>query len=473
MKRYIKKLNTELSILGFGLMRLPMNGDNWFDTKVFDLIRKSIELGVNYFDTGYYYQNERSEELIREALVKRIEREKFYIADKLPVWDCHSRDDMERILKIQLERLGVEYIDFYLLHALHKMRWKDIYEKGVLDFLEDKKKKGIIKHVGFSFHDSAENMKTVIESYDWDFAQIQLNYYDWEVLNTKENYYMLLEKNIPCITMESVGGGRLSVLPPDAEQVFSAIHPDWSSSAWAMHFVSSLPNVAVVLSGMNSKKQLEDNIRNCNQSYLLEEDEKNAIYKVVNILRSKKSIPCTSCRYCVSECLQKIDIPQVFKAYNDYMIFDSPYFFDIAYNLLAGYPRAENCIGCGKCMTKCPQRIDIPGQMKKIQSIAVEREMGIGRIDTDFIVCFGCGDYGKRVFSYLESAKVNTILFSDNNSNLWGQLFCGCRVIEPSVINKLIEKNKGKIIITTQRYYHEVLKQIIKMGIAKDQILNK
>ena len=472
MKHLIKKLDAELNTLGFGLMRLPMSSDNWFDRSVFDLLDRSIAMGINYFDTGYYYQNGRSEELVREALVKRYSRESFYIADKLPVWDCKSKDDMERIFDIQIKRLGVEYIDFYLLHALHRKRWEKIYNAGVLDFIEQKKKEGIIRRIGFSIHDSCEVMKDVLDAYSWDFAQIQLNYYDWFVLHTEDNYRLLEERGMPCITMESVGGGRLSTLPKEAERVFGAVHKEWSPSAWAIRFVSTLPNVAVVLSGMNSEEQLFDNLKNSNCGAALSKEEQIAIKEVVSIIRSKEVIPCTACRYCVSECPRKIDIPQVFKSYNDYKIFENPKYFDIAYNLLAGFPRAGNCIKCGKCKTNCPQNIDIPQMMKKVGAFAAGREIGIEEIRANRIICFGCGDYGRRVLEYLGCFMVKDIVFSDNNSEKWGKMFGGYPVIKPEKIIELIKGDDTKIIISTPKYHSEIVRQLRNMGVPESRIMN-
>lgn len=479
MRRYFEKLDADLEVLGFGLMRLPMNADNWFDDEVFDLLDHGYDLGINYFDTGFYYQNECSEELVREALVKRKARDSFYIADKMPVWDCSSREDMERIFEIQLDRLGVEYIDFYLLHALHKERWKKCYEAGVLDFLDKKKREGKIKRAGFSFHDSSDNMQSVVGAYDWDFAQVQLNYYDWVALHTEDNYKLLESSGIPCMTMETVGGGRLSVLPQEADEVFKSIHEDWTPSSWAMRFVAELPDVAVTLSGMNSIEQIDDNFRTCSEAGGLSEAEKSAITIVTDILMSKESIQCTACRYCVSECPKKIDIPQVIKSYNDYKIFDEPRYFDIAYNLLDGFPRAEDCIGCGRCEKKCPQNISIPENMKKIRGIAFEREYGADihklRMVLDSngeICCFGCGNYGKRALRYLKGFGIRHIIFCDNNYGLWGKSIEGYDIISTDELGNRIKNEKVFVLIASPANYESIKNQLVKIGIQRGMLLN-
>jgi predicted aldo/keto reductase-like oxidoreductase len=371
-KRYINSLDMELFPLGFGIMRLPMEHGN-FPTQVYDLISEAKNSGINYFDTAYLYQNSRSEELIREALVERYPRDTFYIADKLPVWDCSSYDDMERVFQIQLERLGVSYIDFYLLHALHRSRWLDIYEKGVLGFLKKKQKEGFIHKVGFSMHDTVKTLKLILDAYDWDFVQLQINYYDWTVQHAKENYDCLAAKNIPCMVMEPVGGGRLSKLPDKAEKILKAARPDASVSSWAIRYAASLPNVAVTLSGMNNIEQLQDNLSNFNPVIPITNDEFLLIGKVVDIIRSGSTIPCTACRYCVAECPKMIDIPQIFQRYNDWKMFNNTARFDIDYYaFIPNDKRADVCLVCCRCVKKCPQNINIPKKLKMVHATAID-----------------------------------------------------------------------------------------------------
>jgi predicted aldo/keto reductase-like oxidoreductase len=375
-KRYIKNLDMELSPLGFGIMRLPMS-DNNFPTEVYDLISAAKDSGINYFDTAYPYLGGRSEELVRDVLVAKYPRDTFYIADKLPVWECQNYDDMERIFKIQLERLGVSYIDFYLLHGLHYSRWLDIYNKGVLKFLEEKQKRGLILKIGFSMHDTGKTLKLILDKYNWDFVQLQINYYDWIMNRAKENYDYLALNDIPCIVMEPVGGGRLSKLPNKAERMLKAANPEASISSWAVRYVASLPNIAVTLSGMSNKEQLRDNLLSFNPIIPMTDQELAIINKVVSIIRSNNTIPCTTCRYCVEECPKKIDIPQIFQRYNDWKVFSNTARFDIDYfAFIPDGHRADACLACGKCVRKCPQCINIPENLRMIHYIAIDVSLG-------------------------------------------------------------------------------------------------
>ena len=375
-KRYIEKLGAKLSPLGFGVMRLPMKGGE-FPEEVYRLLDRAVEKGINYFDTAYPYLGGKSEVLVREALVRRYPRDSFYIADKLPVWLCRNRDDMERIFQVQLERLGTEYIDFYLLHGLHKNRWEDIRSKGVLDFLEEKKKEGRIRRIGFSFHDTPEVLGQIVEAYPWEFAQLQINYYDWTVINTKACYEILEERGIPCMIMEPVGGGRLSRLPDEAERILKKVHPERSAASWAIRFAASLPNAAVTLSGMSDTIQLDDNVNQFQEMEPWSKEEGAAVEKVVRLLESFNPVPCSGCRYCVEECPRGVDIPQIFKRYNDYRMFEGMARFDIDY--FAFVPegkRGDSCIRCGKCSARCPQKISVPEEIGKIHAYAVGLQEG-------------------------------------------------------------------------------------------------
>ncbi len=375
-KKYIEKLGMELSPLGFGVMRLPMEG-NGFPKQVFDLLDKAMDMGLNYYDTAYPYQQGRSERLVCDALVKRYDRDSFYIADKLPLWECKSQEDMERIFQIQLERLCVEWIDFYLLHGLHKSRWETAYENGVLDFLEKKKREGRIHKIGFSFHDTVEVLSQIEKKYPWDFIQLQINYYDWEIMGAKEQYEYVADKGIPCMVMEPVGGGRLSRLPKKAEDVFKKVCPDESIPSWAMKYVASLDNVVVTLSGMNSEEQLKDNAAQFNERKPLTETEKQAIGQVVEIMRSYHTVSCSGCRYCVDVCPKGIDIPQIFKRYNDFSMFENMARFDIDYYaFIPEGKRGDSCIKCQQCSRMCPQKIDIPKEIEKIHREAVRLNGG-------------------------------------------------------------------------------------------------
>jgi predicted aldo/keto reductase-like oxidoreductase len=472
-KRYIKKLGMELSPLGFGVMRLPMDGD-MFPDEAYKLIALARDAGINYYDTAYPYQRGRSEEFIRHAIVSKYPRHTFHIADKLPVWECANMDDMERIFQTQLDRLGVDYIDMYLLHGLHQSRWMDIYQKGVLDFLDRKKKAGRIRKVGFSLHDTTKTLVSVLDTFDWDFVQLQINYYDWVFQHAKESYEYLVERDIPCLVMEPVGGGRLSKLPYKAEKLLKEVQPDHSISSWAIRYVASLPNVAVTLSGMSNKEQLYDNLSCFNPAAAMTTAELNAIDKVVHMLRSCNTIPCTSCRYCVDECLKGIDIPQIFQRYNDYRMFENMARFDIDYfAFIPGEKSANACIACGNCSRKCPQEINIPQKLKLVHNIAVGLSIGfdmeklnehLNKEKGSLLVCFGAGNLGKTVQALLAGNGYKVDYYCDNAQHLWGYKINNIPVISPEQLIALYQETKTTVLITST-YCEQIKAQLDKLGI--------
>lgn len=472
-KRYIEGLGMELSPLGFGIMRLPMEGEN-FPGEVFELLDRAIEEGINYYDTAYLYQKGRSEKLIRDALVERHDRSRFYIADKLPVWDCHNRKDMERIFKEQLGRLGVEEIDFYLLHGLHKDSWNSVYEAGVLDFLEEKRKSGQIHKVGFSFHDTLEILKQIEKVYGWDFIQLQINYYDWEAIRAKENYEYLEERGIPCMVMEPVGGGRLSILPEKAEKLLKTFHPNWSSAAWAMRYVASLSDVAVILSGMNDETQLMDNILQFQDFQPLTEKEKEALSEVNAVIDSHQAVPCSGCRYCMDVCPKGVDIPQIFKRYNDSCLFENALPFDSDYfTHVPEGRRGNSCIQCNQCSKRCPQKINIPKELKGIHKHAVCLTLDMGEEVLDgFLeehrgekcICFGAGIRGMRAKEFLMQEGIDVLHFCDNDSKKWGTFWDGVGVISPEEL-KVLYENDGIHVLVTSNYSKEIRKQLKNMNI--------
>lgn len=472
-KRYIRQLGMELSPLGFGIMRLPMSGET-FPGEVYDLIDLAMEEGVNYYDTAYLYQKGKSEALVREALVKRYDRGRFYIADKLPVWECKSQEDMERIFRIQQERLGVEQIDFYLLHGLYRDVWEAVHEKGVLDFLDRKKREGKIRKAGFSFHDTIEVLKTIEQAYEWDFVQLQINYYDWEAIHVKECYEYLEERDIPCMVMEPVGGGRLSSLPEEAERVLKEVHPDRSAASWAIQYVASLPDVAVILSGMNKQEQLWDNIDRLSEIRELTEEEKRAIKKVVGILHSYQTIPCTGCGYCMDGCPAGVDIPQIFKRYNDSCLFENMTAFDADYFMfLPEKRRGDACIQCGKCSARCPQKIKVPEEINRVHRYAIGLSLGVeeGGLDGLMercrgkkIICFGAGLRGIRGKAFLEGEGLEVAYFCDNDKAKWGTEAEGTEVVSPEKLGEIYAGGDVCVLVTSM-YQREIREQLKSMGI--------
>lgn len=468
-KRYIEKLNASLSPLGFGVMRLHVNADGTFSTEAHRLLTEAYEKGINYFDTAYPYLGGRSEELIRNVLVTQYPRDSFYIADKLPVWDCRSREDMERIFDIQLERLGVEYIDFYLLHGLNRFRWADMSERGVIDFLETKRREGRIRKVGFSMHDDTATLKKILDAYDWEFAQLQINYYDWSVQNVKESYELLVERDIPCMVMEPVGGGRLAKLPEKAEHLLKTERPKDSIASWAVRFAAGLPNVAVTLSGMTDMEQLNDNIARFDPFTPLSKHELSLLDEVVQIIRLQNTIPCSGCRYCIDKCPVGVDIPQIFQRYNDYKQFSGMARFDIDYYAFVPEARrADKCLQCRQCVAHCPQMIDIPLKLKQAHNVAVGLSIGvdISKLKEELtgsakLVCFGAGAMGRNALNALHKCGVEVDYFCDNSVHLWGTEVGGVMVISPLELQAL---SNARVLITSG-YRDEIREQLDKLGI--------
>ncbi len=455
--RYHPRLNMALSPLGFGVMRLPMNPDGSFPDQVRRLLAEAYESGINYFDTAFPYLGGRSEELVREALVARYPRESFYIADKLPVWDCRDAGDMERIFNIQLERLGTGYIDFYLLHGLHESRWRDIYGLGVLAFLDRKRAEGVIRKVGFSFHDTADVLVPIADAYDWDFAQLQINYYDWKVQRAEDAYGVLQQRDIPCMVMEPVGGGRLARLPDSAEQLLKDRRPGASAASWAMRFVADLPNVVVTLSGMSDREQLADNLAVFASAAPLSDTERAALNGVVEIMIGRNTIPCTACGYCVADCPKNVDIPQIFKRYNDHRQFDGLARFDLEYHaFLPEGRRASNCVSCGKCVKQCPQNIDVPEELRMIHNLAVKLATGadVERLKEALsggsrLVCFGAGAAGRGALSLLRGSGIGVDYFCDNAQGLWGTEVDGVTVISPGELKRMASQSATLTLVTS------------------------
>ena len=472
-KQYIQKIDMELSPLGFGLMRLPMvNGR--FTHDAYKMIFIAMEAGVNYYDTAYRYLNGHSEDFVHDALVKKYPRETFYIADKLPVWECKNKDDMEKIFQMQLEKLGTNYIDFYLLHALHKSRWHNIYNQGVLDFLEEKKKTGKIRKVGFSLHDNTKTLINIEKTYDWDFIQLQINYYDWTVQHADRSYEYLAKKGIPCIVMEPLGGGRLSKLPEKAEKLLKKVHPTATASSWGIRFTASLPNVAVTLSGMSTLDQMQANISSFSPLVPISNDEQKILNEVVQIIGSYNTIPCTACEYCVNDCPKGVDIPQIFQRYNDSKMFDSIIHFEDDYlGFISDKSRGDACINCGKCLQKCPQGIDIPKQLNDIHDMVIRNlfgldEEGLKSIfdnkEEFLLICFGAGQRGQLLQEYLYKKKIQLNYYCDNSKQLWGEKINGIPIIGTTELRE-ITKHKHVNMIITSNSYTEIKKQLESLNI--------
>jgi predicted aldo/keto reductase-like oxidoreductase len=372
-KRLIKKSGEELSLLGFGLMRLPLKaGAREIDKALaLEMVDYAKHRGVNYFDTAYMYHEGNSETFAGEAL-SRHDRSSYKLATKMPLMLLRQEEDVERIFEEQLKKCRVDYFDYYLLHNINRAHLKVAGDFKVYEKLKEKQRQGKIRRLGFSFHDSPETLAKVVGNYDWDFAQIQLNYLDWDQQNAKEQYTILESNGIPVNVMEPVRGGALADLGSEAEAIFKAADPKASIPSWAIRFAASLPGVQVVLSGMTAMEHVHDNVATMENFKPLSDAEREVITKAVLAYRTAGAIPCTGCRYCM-DCPQGVDIPRNLAAYNSYLFKkernmpDYNFSFNMEYNSMGDERQADNCVACRQCEEQCPQHIEISRQMELIQ----------------------------------------------------------------------------------------------------------
>lgn len=356
--------------LGFGLMRLPQKDDQIDMEAVCRMVDAYMGAGLTYFDTAYVYHSGKSEVAAREALVKRYPREKFYLATKLPAWELKERSDRDRIFEEQLERAGVDYFDYYLLHSIEEGNNYDTYER--LDCFQwgiQKREEGKIRHFGFSFHGSPGLLEEVLDKHpEVEFVQIQLNYADWDnpVVCSGALYEILAKRNIPMIIMEPVKGGTLASLKPEFEEKLKAVKPDASIASWALRFVASLPGVMTILSGMSTEEQMKDNIHTLTDFVPLSEHEKVVLEEVKRQMLDIPQIGCTACRYCCDGCPKNIRIPDVFRAINTMKLYDEDFRPKAFYSgLTSSSGKASECIACGQCESVCPQHLPIIELMKE------------------------------------------------------------------------------------------------------------
>jgi uncharacterized protein len=358
-----------LSILGFGIMRMPCNDKQKIKVaESMKLLRYAYEQGVNYFDTAWPYHNEQSEPLLGKFL-KTIDRSKVFLATKLPTWLVKTREDMDVYLDKQLERLQTDYIDYYLLHALTGKRWKELKKLGAIDFLEKAKAAGKIRHIGFSFHDKYPAFKYIIDSYHWEFCQIQHNYFDIRREAGIRGLQYAANKGIGIIVMEPLLGGKLAgEIPAEAERVWNKSRHRWTPAERALRFVWNYPVVQVLLSGMNEMDQLQENIRIASKTKAesLSPHELKLYDNVRKVYLSKIAVRCTSCGYCLP-CPNKVAIPWALGIYNEAHMFGDLKRRNWEYQFFLPEERkAGKCTKCGACLPKCPQKIDIPAELEKV-----------------------------------------------------------------------------------------------------------
>ena len=372
--------NGEISLLGFGLMRLPKNSEDSADINYelgCQMVDYALEHGVTYFDTAWPYHEGQSEVFAGKALVARHPRDSFTLATKCPVWIMKTPEQVRETFEEQLRKCQVDRFDFYLMHSLNRARFEAAEELGIYDILQEYKKEGKIGALGFSFHSTVDDLDYIARAHDWDFAQIQLNYLDWTQQNAEGSYNLLTSLDIPVNIMEPVRGGALANLPTAAADLLTAADPTASQASWALRFAATLPNVQVVLSGMSTFEQVEDNVATFSDFAPLDAGDKQLLEQVAAAYSSAGAIPCTGCRYCM-DCPSGVDIPRVFAVYNQYHLGEQmPAAYQLGMTVIGMEHGPQYCTRCETCLSKCPQHIAIPDRMEEI---AAEQEELFGAL---------------------------------------------------------------------------------------------
>ena len=362
--------------LGFGLMRLPKNPDGSIDVpQVCQMADRFIAAGGTYFDTAYVYDDGASEAAFKAAVADRYPRDSYTVATKLNVRVAKDAEDARQQFYTSLERTGVSYIDYYLLHAIQRGNYEMYEEYGIWDYVAELKKKGLIRHWGFSFHSDPELLRMLLTKHpDAEFVQLQLNYADWENpgVASRKNWEICKEFGKPVTVMEPIKGGILADPIPTVKAVFDAEGSGRSYASWAVRFAASLDNIIVVLSGMSNLAQMEDNLSYMKEFQPLSDAELDLIRQAQEALNGDKSIPCTACHYCTEGCPMGIPIPEIFTVANRRK--GSPEFRTIReYGIVTqGKGKASDCIQCGQCEAACPQNLPIIELLEKCRSMEEE-----------------------------------------------------------------------------------------------------
>lgn len=358
----------KLPLLGFGCMRLPMTGEGAQaqidEEQVAKMVDCALAGGVNYFDTAYPYHGGQSERVLGRVLAC-YPRERYLLADKFPGHQVAESYDPEAIFEEQLRRCGVDYFDFYLLHNVCEKSFETYLDPrwGIVDYFVEQKRRGRIRHLGFSTHAGLECMEKILDAFGehMEFCQIQLNYLDWTLQDAKAKCALLNARGVPIWVMEPLRGGKLANLGEGAIARLSALRPQANAPEWAFNWLEGVEGVQMILSGMSDLSQMQDNLRIFAQRRELSADESALLLDLAEEM--KNSVPCTACRYCCDGCPQGLDIPELLAKYNDFRVASS---FNITMSIeaLPDGKRPSDCVGCGKCAQACPQKIDIPGAMR-------------------------------------------------------------------------------------------------------------
>ncbi|MDI9502845.1 MAG: aldo/keto reductase [Peptoniphilaceae bacterium] len=374
--RNFTKDKLRVSQLGFGCMRLPVLAEDNSEIDISlatEMVRQAVNNGLNYIDTAWGYHEERSESFVKKALANDYRR-KVFLADKLPVWLTDDYAAFSEYFHTQRERCGTKYFDFYLLHSLHKKSWDKVKALGVLEFLDEMKAAGYIKYAGFSFHDAIPVFKEIIDAYPWDFCQIQLNYMDTDYQAGLSGMRYAAQKGIDIVVMEPVKGGKLAFVPEEVRNELAKADPRVSPAAWALRYVWNQPEVKVVLSGMSTMDQVNENLQTASyaRAHSLQKHELAAIEQARRIFTERTQIGCTSCEYCLP-CPYGVNIPGVFERWNN------AYVYNLADENRASYKKlieaekdASHCVACGRCEGLCPQHLSIIRDLKQAHAYLQE-----------------------------------------------------------------------------------------------------
>lgn len=364
------------SALGFGAMRLPTIGGDHSkidEKEATRMVQYAIDHGVNYVDTAYPYHKETSELFLGRALKKGY-REKIKLATKLPCWLVETPEDFDKYLNIQLKRLQTDHIDFYLLHALREETWGKIVDLNILDQAEKALDDGRIHYLGFSFHDTLEIFKEIVDSYDWTFCQIQYNYMDEDYQAGTKGLHYAASKGLAVVVMEPIRGGQLACPPEPVQKLWDTASKKRAPADWALQWVWNHPEVSVVLSGMSTMEQVEQNVLSADQSgpHTLTDDELTLVAQVRDTYEELCVIPCTGCEYCLP-CPNEVRIPRILEIYNEGIMYNSLERAQRSYQFIKEEERADNCVQCGECEEKCPQSIEIREWLSKAHEVLSDK----------------------------------------------------------------------------------------------------
>jgi len=357
--------------LGFGYMRLPRKGGAFDMAQINKMADTFLESGGTYFDAAYIYKG--AEVALRESVVKRHPRRSVQIATKLPLDSAKSLKQLEERFETSLERLGTEYIDFYLLHGISARSSKKAESLGAWDYLAELKAKGLIRHMGFSFHAPPDDLEEILSNHpEAEFVQLQINYHDWNNpdIQSRRMYEIARKHNTPIIVMEPLLGGLLAAVNSPIADLLRSANPNVSMASWALRFVAQLEGVFVTLSGMSSFGQLADNIATYADMKPLSNDEQAVLDRALEALNAVPRIACTDCTYCVNGCPSNIKIPGLIGIYNDYLVHNTTTNLDGSYNwLTANSGKASDCTACRACEDICPQHLEIVATLDKLSAL--------------------------------------------------------------------------------------------------------